>query len=162
MKSGIRLHQRATYVVCLLGMSLALMPLRTLAQAALPASFLSAGLTKALNRLGAKLDSQSSSSLGSGKLGFQGSFDPSGPSPVWSVTLSGDLDGNSPGRVIFSSDDQTSTFAPVTVVDANPAHEAHSLKFEVSVPRQVAFRSEDQAVKVFALELAAPEAGTAL
>ena len=152
---------RRPYAPCaaaLLGLTLATTHLLAFAQPGLPASFLSAGLTEALNRLGAALDEQSSAPIFSGGFGevqFQ-------PRRRWSVTVSGNLDSHAPGQMIFSSDDKVSKLARVTQVDAIPGHDAHGLKFEVTVPRAVPGLNEYQAFKVFALEIAAPDIGTAL
>jgi hypothetical protein len=155
---GHRLH--LSLLAAVLGMALAATPLRAIAQPGLSASFLSAGLSEALNRLGAALDGQTSTptfglNATSSTVHFQ-------PLLMWSVSLSGELSDQSPGQIICSSDNPASSLTPVTQVDANPAHEAHSLKFEISVPREVPLQNQPQPFKVFALELAAADAATAL
>ena len=144
----------------MLGLVLATTHLLACAQPALPASFLSAGLTQALNRLGAALDEQSWSSLSLSSESRDAALFP--PRRRWSVTLSGSLDRHAPGEIVFSSDDKVSELARLTQVDANPGPAAHGLKLEITVPRAVPGLNEYQASKVFALELAAPDIGTAL
>ena len=152
----------------LLGVFFSFAPLIAHAGPALAGGFLSAGLTEALTRLGAAVDSQDPgwNSHGSSDTSCNNFPCFRQTHRLWSVTLFDGLDEATPGSRMFAGHDGRGDdefqLTPVVLTGANEAHGAQTLKFEITTPRFQPFAQQPTPVKVFALELGAPDADTPL
>jgi len=151
---------RALILLCALGVS----PLSVRAAPALTASFLASGLSEALSDLGPFLDGPPpATSVSAGNVSTAGvSFS----HRLWSVTLSGALDGAETGAVVLSGQDLHGSsdlnLSPVTLTGATDSHGPRAITLEVTTPRFLAGQQAPTAFKIFALTLGAAQADTAL
>ncbi len=136
-------------------------PLPALAGPGLAASFLSSGISEALNDLGYFLDSPPptgsinlNSSVGDTLFGCARC--------LWSVSLSGAQDGAETGATVLSSQDNDLQLAPIVLTGATETHGPRSIKFKVTTPRILDGQQHSSNIKVFTLELGAAQPDTAL
>ena len=136
-------------------------PLPALAGPGLAASFLSSGISEALNDLGYFLDSPPPT----GSINFN--FSDGGTlfgcaRCLWSVSLSGAQDGAETGATVLSSQDNDLQLAPIVLTGATETHGPRSIKFKVTTPRILDDQQDSSNIKVFTLELGAAQPDTAL
>ncbi len=145
----------------LLFLALCVSPLPATAAPALATSFLSSGISEALNDLGYFLDSppptDSHSEGQAGGVSFRQCFH-----CLWSISLSGAEGGTETGATVFSSQDRNLNLEPLALHGATGSHGPRSIKFEVTTQRILAGQQHSSNITVFSLEVGAAQPDSAL
>ena len=145
---------------------LALSAMPVAAGPALSASFLSSGLSEALNDLGPFLDGIAPATSISASHQFNSTV--SFPDRLWSVSVSGAFNGAETGALVLSGKDISSggdnglRLAAITQSGASESHGPRAITLTVTTPRQLAGQQNEAEVVVMTVTLGAAQLDSAL